>query len=370
MTNPTNTHTDTSGLAAEQMTNDEAARRGILLANLGSPDHYDRASVKRYLNQFLMDPYVIDLPWPLRRLVVSIILRTRPGQSAEAYRSIWRADPPQSPLIHHSQEIADALQERTGMPVELGMRYGLPSLETSMQRLKERVEPSEVLLIPLYPQHADSTCTTVVEAAHRALKRTWPSQETNSPPVMRVAKPFFDEPRFVAAMRQHLLAHLPPDTDHVLFSFHGLPERHLTKADPTGGHCLARPDCCEVPSPAHATCYRHQCFVTARALADAITAPSSVSFQSRLGRLPWLRPYTDEVLPELAVRGVRRLAVFCPAFVADNLETLEEIGIRGRETFLDAGGETLTLVPCLNDSPGFVDAMAHWLDAPERFALA
>ena len=326
-------------------------RRGVLLANLGSPDTCDTAAVRRYLNEFLMDRHVLDLPWPLRRLVVSaFILPTRPKRSATAYQAIWRDVPPGSPLTHHTLALAAQLRQFTSATVAVGMRFGSPGLA---QALKELSAAEEIFLVPLYPQHAASTRVTTV-ARVRALTAT---------PV-RVMPPFFNDAGFLNASAARIRATMTAG-DHVLFSYHGLPERHVKRADPTQAHCLTRGDCCDAPSAASATCYRHQCLATSRALAQRLGVEEhSTSFQSRLGRLPWLAPYTDEVLAELPARGVRRLTVACPAFVADNLETLEEIGIRGRETFLAAGGEAFRLAPCLNDDAAWARTIAAWCDAP------
>ncbi|MDE0225568.1 MAG: ferrochelatase [Gammaproteobacteria bacterium] len=333
------------------------SQRGVLIANLGSPAGCDAASVRRYLNEFLMDPHVMDVPWPLRRLIVSaFVLPLRPRQSAEAYRAIWRDDAPGSPLIHHTIALAERLRGLTGLKVAVGMRYGAPGLAEGIASLGT---VDEILLIPMYPQHAASTRTTTIERV-KAL--------TTVP--VRVMPPFYARAPFLDAVARLVRETMAPD-DHVVFSYHGLPERHLRKADPTGSHCLASADCCETPSAAHATCYRHQCLETTRALVGRLgivdatgtppSAPScSTSFQSRLGRMPWLRPYTDELLSELPRQGVRSVTIACPAFTADNLETLEEIGIRGREIFMDAGGDAFRLAPCLNDDEQWARGVAEW----------
>ncbi|MEJ2132401.1 MAG: ferrochelatase, partial [Gammaproteobacteria bacterium] len=330
--------------------------KALLLVNLGSPEAPDEESLRRYLNEFLMDPYVIDTPWPIRRFVLSaFILPRRPAESAAAYRSIWTQDG--SPLVVHTQALANALATRVEMPVTWAMRYGEPSLEDAVSVLAAIPGVDTIRLAALYPHHAMSTRTTTIEAARRALR------ELGGPVGLEVLAPFYDRPEYIRAMASAASGHLAADLDHVLFSYHGLPERHLRKTDPTGTHCLASPDCCETPSSAHATCYRHQVLATTRSVASALSLPEgtySSSFQSRLGRLPWLRPYTDDVLAELPARGVKKLAVICPAFVSDNLETLEEMGIRGRETFLAQGGERFTLVPCLNEHPQWIETLAEF----------
>lgn len=330
--------------------------RGILLVNLGTPASCSTADVRRYLKDFLMDPYVLDVPWPLRKLIVSgFILPFRPRRSAEAYGKIWDHAGPGtgSPLLHYSRNLAAAAREQLPMPCELAMRYGEPSLAGAVARLRAE-GVTELLLVPLYPQFADSTCTTTVAAVEKLI---------GDDMQLQVLPPFYARQDYVAALTASVQEHLPAEWDHLLLSYHGLPERHITRADPTGQHCLASPDCCRTPSPAHATCYRHQCLRTSELLADGLQIGAdryTVSFQSRLGRLPWLQPYTDQTLAGLPARGVRHLVVACPAFVADNLETLEEIGMSGRDTFMDAGGETFTLVPCLNDRADWISALTGW----------
>ena len=331
--------------------------RAVLLVNLGTPRSPSVQDVRRYLNEFLMDPHVLNLPWPARRLIVSgFILPFRPRGSAAAYASIWgeEGSAAGSPLLRHTEVLGAALDERIDASCAVAMRYGEPSIAGAVQRLAAG-GCTELLLVPLFPQHADSTRTTVIEAVRRHLPTSMK---------LDVLPPFYDRKGYIDCQADLIERHLPPDWDHLLLSYHGLPERHITQADPTGAHCLANPDCCERTSAAHATCYRHQCYATAKALtarlalgADRVT----VSFQSRLGRLPWLTPYTDQVLAELPGRGIRRLAVYCPSFVADNLETLEEIGMQGRDVFEQAGGESLTLIPCLNASPDWVEALARWV---------
>ena len=335
--------------------------RAVLLVNLGTPRSPSVQDVRRYLNEFLMDPQVLNLPWPVRRLIVSgFILPFRPRRSAAAYASIWAQDgepngtPNGSPLLRHTEALGEALGECIGAPCAVAMRYGEPSIAGAVRRLAA-AGCTEALLVPLFPQHADSTRTTAIAAVRRHL-----------PAHMKldVLPPFHSRKDYIDCQADLIERHLPPRWEHLLLSCHGLPERHITKADPTGAHCLASPDCCERASAAHATCYRHQCYATARALSARLGLDAervTVSFQSRLGRLPWLRPYTDQVLAEMPGRGVRHLAVYCPSFVADNLETLEEIGIQGRGIFQRAGGESLTLIPCLNASPDWVKALAGWV---------
>jgi len=331
---------------------------GFLIVNLGTPASTKVADVRAYLREFLTDPYVIDLPSPFRQLLVNaLILPFRPKQSAQAYAKIWDAAGPDtgSPLLHYSRGLHQALSAKLDPELcEIAMRYGQPSIQDAIARLLKR-GISRLKLVCLYPQHADSTRQTTIEA----VSATLPDSVQ-----LAVIPPFYDDPDYLDAQAGVIRRHLPADCDHLLLSYHGLPERHLTRTDPTGSHCLASTDCCEVASIAHATCYRHQARVTSRLLAERLNLPPerwSVSYQSRLGRLPWLEPYTDQVLAELPERGVRHLAVACPAFVADNLETLEEIGMAGRKTFLEAGGESFHLIPCLNDDDAWVNILSGWL---------
>jgi ferrochelatase len=328
--------------------------RGVLLINLGSPDSPEVSDVRRYLREFLMDGRVIDAPWPIRFGIVHFgILAKRPRQSSEAYRAIWREEG--SPLIISSRKIQAALRERLDLPVELAMRYQSPSIETALQKLAD-AGVNDLFVIPLFPHYAMSSYETAAERAKELARKIAPGMQ------VRVVEPFYDHPDYIDALVESSKPFLGQSQDHLLFSFHGLPERHLRKADKTGCHCLKVPNCCEIPSPAHRTCYRAQCFKTVRAFVHQTALQAgrfSIAFQSRLGREPWMQPYTDVEIERLAKLGVKRLAVICPAFVSDCLETLEEIGIRGREAFRHAGGDELTLVPCLNDHPRWIDALEN-----------
>lgn len=333
-------------------------RTGLLLVNTGSPDSPDVADVRRYLGQFLMDGRVLDQPWPLRKLIVSgFILPSRPKRSAEAYRAIWWSEG--SPQVVLSRRLAESLQATTSMPVALAMRYGNPSIENGLTALLQR-DASDVLLVPLFPHYAMSTTESVVEETKAVMARLKPG----SP--LRVLPPFYDNPLYLDALTASARPYLSQGYDHLLLSYHGLPERHLRKTDPTGNHCLSVANCCTLPSPAHATCYRHQVLTTTELFVRRVGVPAdkySVAFQSRLGRDSWLQPSTAGELVRLAEAGVQRLLVICPAFIADCLETLEEIGRAGRETFLAAGGQSFTLIPALNDQPYWVAALKQLVEA-------
>jgi ferrochelatase len=332
-------------------------RQGLLLVNLGTPDAPEAGAVRRYLREFLSDPRVLDIPalarWALLELV---ILPTRPSRSAEAYRKVWTKEG--SPLLVHGRTLAARLQDALGpeWAVELGMRYGNPSLASALEKLAS-AGARTISLLPLYPQYASSSTGSTLERVYQLAGKAW------NVPALRAVQPFFDHPAFLDAWTEVARPALAEArADHVLFSFHGLPERHVRKSDTSGRHCLQFPGCCDVAVAENRWCYRAQCFSTARSLATRLgISPehTTVGFQSRLGRTPWLKPYTDLLLPELAGKGVRRLAVVCPAFVADCLETLEEIGIRARADFLRAGGEALTLVPSLNAHPAWVRALVR-----------
>jgi ferrochelatase len=330
-------------------------RTGLLVANLGSPDAPEPGAVRRYLAEFLSDPRVLDMPALGRWLLLNcIILPLRPAKSAAAWKQIWSEDG--SPLVAHGRTLAAELARRLpDFPVELGMRYGSPSLASALERLRD-AGCERIVLFPLFPQYASSSTGSMVEAVYREAARFV------DVPHLAVVPPFFEHPAFVEAWERVGRGALAGDEDHVLFSFHSLPVSHLRKGDPTGARCLQRPDCCDVVEDENRCCYRAHSFATARAVAGALGLAEggwSVSFQSRLTRDPWIQPATEARIEELARSGVRKLAVFSPSFVADCLETIEELGIRGKELFLGAGGERFTLVPSLNAEPA-------WLDAAER----
>jgi ferrochelatase len=325
--------------------------KGVLLVNLGSPDSPSVRDVRRYLNEFLMDSRVIDVAWPVRRFIVGMILINRPKESAHAYEKVWLKEG--SPLVVTGKKVLKKLQERVKLSIELAMRYQSPSIDSVMRKLAGQ-GVDDLLLIPLFPHYAMSSYETAVERVKEVARKVAPKMR------ITVQPPFYKDTSYIAALVLSAEEYLSKGYDYLLFSYHGLPERQIKKSDPTGCHCLAEKNCCEVASAAHATCYRAQCFQTTEAFVQNAGVPRgkySISFQSRLGKDPWLKPYTDFELERLAKQGVKKLLVICPAFVADCLETLEEMDIRGRETFLQAGGKEFTQIPCLNEHPLWIEAL-------------
>lgn len=325
--------------------------------NLGSPDSTSVKDVRRYLNEFLMDGKVIDIPYLVRVLLVKgIIVPFRAPKSAEAYSTIWTKEG--SPLIVLTKQLQDALKVKVDEPIEIAMRYGNPTPADAFDSLlKAHPDLEEVLAIPLYPHYAMASYETAVDYAKEIYAKN------NYPFKLNFIKPFFDEASYIHAMAENVRPYLNEPYDHILFSYHGIPARHLTKVDPTGCHCMKVADCCNVASPAHAVCYRHQCFATTTLMTEQLGIPKekySIAFQSRLGR-GWLQPFTDKRLEELPKEGIKKLLIISPAFVSDCLETLEELEERGKETFMEAGGESYKMISCLNTHPLWVDTVAKWV---------
>lgn len=329
---------------------------GLLLINLGTPDEPTAPAVRRYLREFLGDPRVLDINAVGRSLLLNlVILPRRPAKSAEAYRAVWD-DKRGSPLMYHSQDLAAGVAAALGDSwiVQLAMRYGSPSIPDRLDKLIA-ANVDRIVVLPLFPQYASSSTGTAVARVMELASERW------SVPALDFVPAFFDDPGFIGAFEAVAKPALAAAAaDHVLFSFHGLPVRQITKTDVTKAHCFATTSCCETLT--NPNCYRAQSFHTARSLAARLgLSPDTytVCFQSRLGRTPWIQPYTDVVIEELAKAGKKRLAVLCPAFVADCLETVEEIGIRARAQWKAAGGEELTLIPSLNATPAWVAAVAQ-----------
>ncbi|MEZ6038274.1 MAG: ferrochelatase [Planctomycetota bacterium] len=338
------------------MNTSTTAPLGVLLVNLGTPDSTSVGDVRRYLAQFLMDHRVIDMPWPLRALLVhGIILRTRPRRSAEAYRKIWTQRG--SPLLFHSEDLRNGLQDVLGPGVRtaFAMRYQNPSVEAGLTQLVAQ-GCVDVVVVPLFPQYSQAAWASAFDEVSRV------AAAMRNTPNLRFVPPFFDHPEFLdaqAAVARPLLDGFR--ADHVVMSFHGLPEKHIHKSDASGAHCLRGNDCCAVMRQENRFCYRAQCFATARGLAERLgLGPNDyeVTFQSRLTKA-WIQPFTDQRLLALPGEGKKRVAVLCPAFVADCLETIEEIGMQARESFVGAGGEDLLAVPCVNASPRWIEGLAR-----------
>lgn len=329
------------------------AKKGVILTNLGSPDTTDLKDVRKYLTQFLMDERVIDISYIKRLLLVrGIIVPFRTPKSAEAYKTIWWSEG--SPLITISKQLQAAVQQHLDMPVELCMRYGNPTPKAAYDKLlAANPELEEVIILPLYPHYAMSSFETAVEY----MKQVHAEHGYNFK--LNFIGPYYNNAGYIQALAESMKPYLEKEYDQILFSYHGIPGRHLRKTDPTKNHCLTVHDCCNVASPAHAFCYRHQVFETTRLVTEKLGIPKnkfSLSFQSRLGK-GWLEPFTDIRLEQLPKQGVKKLLILCPAFVSDCLETLEEIAMRGKETFMEAGGETYEMIPCMNTQQPWVDAV-------------
>jgi ferrochelatase len=330
-------------------------RVGLLLVNLGTPESPDPRDVRPYLREFLSDPRVIDIGALPRWLLLNLfILPFRPRRSGEAYEKIWTERG--SPLLFHTKDLAEKVGRRLGdrVVVDVAMRYGEPSISGALDRLRRRAV-DRLVVFPLYPQYSSAATGSSIEKVFVEASKAW------NTPFIQVVPPFYDHPAFIDAcvgVARPILSEAP--WEKVLFSFHGLPERHCVKSDDTGAHCLKSAGCCDRIVDANRNCYRAQCFATARAVASGLGVPEErrvVCFQSRLGRTPWIRPYTDEVVVDLAKSGVKRAMILSSAFVADCLETIEELGIRASDSFKEHGGETLRLVPSLNADDRWADGV-------------
>lgn len=331
------------------------AKKGVILTNLGSPDSTELRDVRKYLSEFLMDERVIDMPYIRRLLLVrGIIVPFRTPKSAEAYKTIWTKEG--SPLIVISKQLQAAVQKQLDIPVELCMRYGNPTPKAAYDKLlAANPDLEEVIVLPLYPHYAMSSFETAVESMKEVHKKHNYNFKLN------FIGPYYNNPGYINALAESMKPYLQREYDQVLFSYHGIPARHLQKTDPTKSHCLKVNDCCNVTSPAHGFCYRHQVFETTILVTEKLGIPKSkygLSFQSRLGK-GWLEPFTDIRLAELPKEGIKKILILCPAFVSDCLETLEEIAMRGKETFMEAGGEEYEMIPCMNTQQPWVDTVVE-----------
>ena len=330
--------------------------KGVLLINLGSPKNLDLSSVKDYLREFLSDDYVLDIPKLIQKILVNfIIVPFRSSKTKEAYESIWTSKG--SPLIINTELIGKKLQKKINLPVEIAMRYQEPSIKDSILRLLKN-GCDEITAVPLYPHYAQATSLTT------KLKIESVINDIDADIKLSISPPFYCEDGYINSLSDSIKNHLPNEFDYLLFSYHGIPERHVKKMDPTSSHCLNNKDCCNVSSKAHKYCYRHQVLTTSELCAKELGLNKEqwgVSFQSRIGP-GWLQPFTDKVLEELPKQRIKKIAVVCPAFIADNLETLEEVDIRARETFLECGGEEFTFIPCINDNDLWIDFLANFIE--------
>jgi len=336
--------------------------KGVLLVNLGSPASTSTKDVRKYLDQFLMDERVIDAPYWLRAILVrGIILNTRPKKSAKAYKKIWWDEG--SPLIVLSERLHDKVQEKTELPVALAMRYGSPSMKDGLQELHDK-GVTDVLIVPLYPQHAMATTDTILVLAEELREKFYPQMKFKHIPA------FYHKKEYIKVLGDSIKNYLKgKEWDKILFSYHGIPERHVRKSDITKSHCKPNDsvnfECCKTASPAHDFCYKHQCYETTRQVVEYLGIEPDqhfVSFQSRLAGDPWLQPYTDKMLEKYPSEGIKKLAVVTPAFVSDCLETLEEIAMEGKEEFLKFGGEQFHAIPCINDNDDWVDVLVDWIE--------
>lgn len=329
---------------------------GLVIGNLGTPQSPAVSDVKKYLKEFLMDPYVIDKPaWFRALLVYGIIAPLRSKASAKAYASIWTSEG--SPLLVYSQKLVRKLQKQLGdrYHVVLGMRYGEPDLQKAISQVKDC---EQILLFPQYPQYAESSTQTWIDDAEKELRRLQVSV-----PVTTISS-FYQAEEYLSSLSQLIQKEIAgKDIDFLLMSYHGLPERHLKKLDPSQKHCLIQKDCCAQIGENNQFCYRAHCYFVSREIAKRLGLKNyQVSFQSRLGRDPWIQPFTDHVLEELPQKGFKKIAVVMPAFTVDCLETLEEIHDRAREQFLKAGGEDFYAIRCLNDDDNWVSQLTKLIE--------
>ncbi len=330
-------------------------KKGILLVNLGTPDEPSRGAVYKYLKQFLLDGRVIDIPWLPRNLLVrGIIAPFRSGSSSKLYKKLWT--PEGSPLKVYGNRLADGVRERLGeeYEVELAMRYQSPSIESALEKLLKK-QVSEIIVFPLFPHYASASTGSVHEEVMRLLSKR------QVIPSIKLVNSYYDDARMIDVFVENSKKFDLSSYDHILFSFHGIPERHMRKADDCG-HCLKAENCCSTISIKNQFCYSAQCHFTAHEIAAKLNLTKdqyTICYQSRLGKDPWMQPYTSDILEERANKGDKRLLVFCPAFVSDCLETTIEILDEYQEEFEEMGGEHIDLVESLNDNPKWMDAVSE-----------
>jgi ferrochelatase len=326
-------------------------KTGVLLLQLGTPDSASTKDVRKYLREFLMDPRVIDVPYLLRQLLVNgIIANFRAPKSAKLYKEIW--SDAGSPLLIHGKAVTKLLQQQLGdnFVVELGMRYQSPPMKDALERFR-KMKLDKIILLPLFPQFASSSTGSAMQKAMEVISK-W-----EIIPSVNAISSYYDHPDYIKLWSDKGAAMLSENFDAFMFTFHGVPWRHIRKTE-CGGNCQQGPKECAVINAENHVCYRAQCFANARAVRDAIGLPKEktvITFQSRLGRDPWLTPYTDETLIKLAKEGKKKILVFSPSFTADCLETIHEVGVEYNELFQHNGGESVTLVPSMNSDAGWID---------------
>jgi ferrochelatase len=326
--------------------------KGVLMMNVGTPDEPTVGSVKKYLKEFLLDPDVIDIPAPLRHLLVrGIILNTRPKKIAPLYQKIWMQDG--SPLRVYSDRVASSLGESmAGTKVEFAMRYGNPSIRYGLESLKQQ-GVDELLLLPMFPHYAQATTESSLKEAHKQLKQmNW------SPKLLEIHH-FETDSEYITPLVHSIKPHINQET-HLLFSYHGLPVSHVKRIDDSKSHCQKVDDCCSISCDANQLCYAHHCMKTTLEVVKSLNLEPeqwSLSFQSRLGPVKWLEPSTVDKVAQLVGNGVKKLAIVAPAFLVDGLETLEELEIGIRADFMELGGEELTVIKCLNDEQEWIDGL-------------
>lgn len=329
-------------------------RTGVLLIQLGTPDSPGVSDVRRYLGEFLNDPRVIDLPWLGRTLLVNgIIVPFRAPKSAKVYKELWEHGGGRSPLLTHTENLAARLQDRFGaeVTVHLAMRYQNPSMYDVMERMRKE-NYDHIIVLPLFPQYASATTGSAADLAMKIMRRWWVIPEIS------IVNQFYDSDGYLDSVVQQAAAFEMDSYDHVLFSYHGLPDRHVDKVYEGSDLCSDQP--CETEiNELNKFCYKATCYATTRLLAERLGLSEeryTVCFQSRLDK-KWLTPFADRVVEEQAKKGAKRILAFSPAFVADCLETVIEIGEEYQELFVKGGGEKIQLVPSSNDHPRFVDGL-------------
>ena len=334
----------------------------ILIINLGSPKSLDLLDIKSYLKEFLSDDLVIDLPKPIQQAILKLfILPFRPKKTKCAYELIWEKDG--SPLINNTKKIATSLEIKTGWKVDFAMRYQYPSIVESIKKYKEN-NIKEITVVPLYTHNAISTTLSTEKAIIDIIANIYPKLNIN------IIKPFYNHPLYIEALAKSIKPYIN-NIDKLIFSYHGIPERHIRKGDMSNAHCMKNSNCCNINCLASNMCYRSNVFSTSKMCAQFLNLADEkwmVSFQSRVSIIDpnWLKPYTDFELIKLPKKNIKNIAIVCPSFVADCLETLEEINIRGKESFLNSGGNNFQYIPCLNDNDIFISALKQLIEVNSK----